>query len=1028
MFFRYTIFVIAFLHCFSASSQSYSFKTNYLGMEDGLSFRHVNAITQDNDGFVWIGTRTGLNKFDGYRFISYTEEGQSSNAIINNNIHDLEIGPKGNIWVATETGISIINSRTDEVMSIKSSQVFGDDSEVSSISNIVITPYSKRVFIQGHTLNALEHYYTTVEYKDGQFIPVSVEIKDKKWDVIRYVFEDANRELWINPNNEMLFVKVNDDFETKEVVELPESLFDLYLSDSKFHINFETSKAIPYRRKHDFTQDISKSSLEIFLSFCDGEKVVNALWNVQKNTFKELALRKPKRINSSLRFNVTTDGQIWRQYDQEVGAFIKGKDYIIGSDYGLPEISLITEFYKSDDGTVWVGTDFGVYRILQVKNPFEFHFSSTPDHNGIGNSLRSISQYSNNEILVSTVGNGVWQYNPISGKAEQLIKKNVKSALKAHHILPFGIYHADKTIWMANWFDHGILKYNTITKELTHLTCPENERGYGRCLEKKSDSELWLGTDLGLNLLNIENDRITQVHTNKDDKTLETLNITFLKQDREGLLWIGSQNSGVFTLDKESNFSSVIDKSNGLSSDAILSIQTGTDYVWIGTSNGLNRWNVNTKELTLFTTDNGLPDNTVYEILDEGDVLWLSTNRGLCRFDKRDNGTTNYGSKMNFPNTEFNNMSSLKYNDSTLIFGSLNGYVQINTAVKNEDTKNFGVVLSRFEKFDGIKNKIQEIRIDLSKGIDISPGDKFFNFEFATTDLFSNTFKRFAYRLEGYDEVWNELGFENKIRFNSLPVGSYNLKVKTTRRDGKWSSSVLTIPIRIHQVFYMTWWFFVLMAITFMLIVFLIYKYRLNQLKKLEKIRLQIASDLHDDVGSILTQISIRTELVTEGIFDEKERGEELIKIAQSTRTAVDTMGDIVWSIDSRKDGFNDLIDRMKEYASKTLTPLDIQCWFEIPEDLSLYTLSLEKRQNIYLIFKESVNNITKHSNASEFKVIIGVHRGKFLMQLKDNGTLKPSKEDYQGQGLMNMKMRAERIGGDVSITTTDGFEISIKV
>ena len=77
-------------------------------MEDGLSFRHVNAITQDNDGFGWIGTRTGLNKFDGYRFISYTEDGQSSNAIINNNIHDLEIGPKGNIWVATETGISIM--------------------------------------------------------------------------------------------------------------------------------------------------------------------------------------------------------------------------------------------------------------------------------------------------------------------------------------------------------------------------------------------------------------------------------------------------------------------------------------------------------------------------------------------------------------------------------------------------------------------------------------------------------------------------------------------------------------------------------------------------------------------------------------------------------------------------------------------------------------------------------------------------------------------------------------------------------
>lgn len=235
---------------------------------------------------------------------------------------------------------------------------------------------------------------------------------------------------------------------------------------------------------------------------------------------------------------------------------------------------------------------------------------------------------------------------------------------------------------------------------------------------------------------------------------------------------------------------------------------------------------------------------------------------------------------------------------------------------------------------------------------------------------------------------------------------------------------ILRIPIHVSARFQQTIWFYLLLITGVGGISYLIYRQRLLQIQKLVGVRQHIATNLHDEVGSTMTLIALESDLINSDIYDDKTSEQKIQMIADKSREASKTMSDIVWSFDARQDHARDLIGRMRKHATEMLGPKGIQPSFTITgidEDKKLDPLV---RQNLYLIFKEAINNIVKHSSATQVDVALQNSPDGFRMTIMDNGQTVENAQPSSGQGMMNIEMRAKRISGTVQINNNNGYQI----
>lgn len=291
---------------------------------------------------------------------------------------------------------------------------------------------------------------------------------------------------------------------------------------------------------------------------------------------------------------------------------------------------------------------------------------------------------------------------------------------------------------------------------------------------------------------------------------------------------------------------------------------------------------------------------------------------------------------------------------------------------------------------------------------------------FSAASFYDEDATFYSYRMDGLDEQWSSWSPLNRKEYANLFEGRYRFHVRARDANGH-VSRIDTFEFIVAPPWYRTWWFGLSALIAVMAVLWAAYRYRVDQLLRVERLRLQIASDLHDDVGSSLSKIALYSGLAESGVKDVE--GRSLLKeIGRLSRDTIATMGDIVWAIDARND--EDLAARMCELAYELLTPrgialtLDVKLEGELPADV---------RQNVYLIFKETLHNIVKHSNARDVRIFALRDNGQLQLSVADNGDGIPV-DHRQGHGLRNMRMRAERIGGRLSIDHRQGTTVELSV
>ncbi len=276
----------------------------------------------------------------------------------------------------------------------------------------------------------------------------------------------------------------------------------------------------------------------------------------------------------------------------------------------------------------------------------------------------------------------------------------------------------------------------------------------------------------------------------------------------------------------------------------------------------------------------------------------------------------------------------------------------------------------------------------------------------------------YHYMLSGQDNEWSPVTEHNDVAYNLKP-GNYTFKVVAENADGVWSKHPAVFHFIITPPFWQRWWFMLMVAIAFMLIAYSIYRYQLSKKLALELLRNKISTDLHDDIGSTLSSISILSEVA---VREKEQKSKHMLdEINERSHSLMEKMDDIVWSISTRNDTVGNLFIRIQQFASTVLEAKDIDYEVNIPDRVKDVKLDMQRRQHIYLILKEAINNLVKYSCCTAACITAAYVGHTLKIEVTDNGKGFDINTIQHGNGLYNMKKRTEMIRGSLSINSMPG-------
>lgn len=281
---------------------------------------------------------------------------------------------------------------------------------------------------------------------------------------------------------------------------------------------------------------------------------------------------------------------------------------------------------------------------------------------------------------------------------------------------------------------------------------------------------------------------------------------------------------------------------------------------------------------------------------------------------------------------------------------------------------------------------------------------------------------RYQYKLEGVDTDWSAPTETRSINYAHLAPVSYQFLVRAINREGIVSPEAASFQFRILSPIWQRWWFLTIAALLFALLIFAVHRQQVARSIELERVRTRIATDLHDDIGANLSLIAMLSEVARGQLSREDQRLKEWFStIATTSRDTVDSMSDIVWAVNPKRDHLSDLTRRMRRFADDILAARNIELSFRAPDDNLDLKIGADLRREIFLIFKETINNVARHSHCTSAEVEMEIASGNLILRVRDNGRGLNTPAAADGTGLASLSGRAEKLGGTFEIASANG-------
>jgi ligand-binding sensor domain-containing protein/signal transduction histidine kinase len=784
---------------------------DHIGASEGLSLNNVEAIIQDNRGFMWFGTPDGLNKYDGYRFTVFKTDPSDTNSISNNYIRSIAKSKNGDLWVATMGGGVCLYDHNKEHFiryrhNEKNSNSIADDNV-----NSVWEDENENVWIA--TVNGLDKL-NRKKNKIEHFKHVGNDTGSISDNYIRGIFEDASHNLWIatlnggvnllNKNNNTFSHFMHDE---KNPLSIGSNNIITLFEDSEKRLwigtdgagmdYFDRRSGIFHHYKKDESNPNSLKANAIY-AFCEDDE--KTLWIGTENG--GLSLLNYKR-----------------------GLFITYKNDAV--DRGSISNNSINAIFRDTKKNMWLGNYSGGIDMVNSDKGSFFHYKHMLEKNSLSNNnVLSIFEDSKSNIWIGTDGGGLNLFDAESGHFSYFKHdRNNSQSICGDYVISV-TEDSRNNIWAGCWAS-GVTVYNPAKKTYRHFvhnpgdTSGLSSNNVWKIFEDR-EKNIWVGTyGGGLNLLNPDGKTFTHFPYNPNNPNgISNENVQNIFQDRDGNIWVSTDGGGLNLFDKKTRtFRHFLhdETKNSISNNNVYSIfEDKNGMLWICTRNGLNQYDKKTNQFTVLTVKDGLPANLTLAILeDKKGNYWISTNKGLSRFNPYSRTFTNYKVSDGLQSDEFKEPAFCKSRSGMMYFGGINGFNQFNPDSISTIAFDPPLLITNFQIFNKkvpIAKKENEHcllqqSITETDFIKLPSSSSVFSFEFASLNYTSSDKKKYAYMLEGFDKEWNESGNERLATYTHLDPGEYTFKVRGLNNEGKWSPKVISIKLLITPPFYLTWWF-----------------------------------------------------------------------------------------------------------------------------------------------------------------------------------------------------------------------------
>lgn len=660
--------------------------------------------------------------------------------------------------------------------------------------------------------------------------------------------------------------------------------------------------------------------------------------------------------------------------------------------------SRIQHLLEDREGSVWIGTDRGLLQLVP-----RTLFVLTGVHGLAASFTTPVLQTRDGALWVGTIGGGLHKFT--NGRLSR--RFTTRDGLPWNDIR--SLYEAaDGRLWVGTTLGYVILDADRVVRVV-------KTRGESRSFAEMPDGSMWIGTEHALL------HEVRGVVTNTSPGVWDNRSIWALHRARDGSLWIASER-GLFRM--KGDVTRSFDESHGLRSRAVVSIAEEPDgTLWFGTYNdGLHRYRG--ARFTAITTEHGLHNNGVWRMLsDEMGGTWLSGDQGIYRVptaalhavaDALEQGERPaetlapivFTESEGMPNREGNRASPVgwRLDDGRLVFNNMAGVVVIDPRrVANAPTAPRAVIEAI--SADGAALPLNTFRIPSNT--------RQLGFSFAALSFLSPEQNHFRYRVDGYDDDWVDAERVRRATYTNLPPGRFTFRVQGATATGDWSGAEASVPFEVVPMVWQTLWFRLLAATAGGILLFLAYRYRVQRLIEMERLRLRIASDLHDDVGSNLSSIALLSDMLKDvSVLDFREQ-RQIQRIHVAAEETIGALRDIIWLVDPKHGDLSDLAVRMRSVASDLLAGHQ---WTLTADESVHRALTMPTMRATLLIYKEALHNVVKHARARHVTIAIAAEQGRLVLHIEDDGIGFNGAALHEGHGLSSMQRRAESLGGSLTI------------
>lgn len=1022
-----------FQNAFSQSDSSqYIITKNFLSVEDGLASREVFCGIQDDDGFMWFGTRNGLNRYDGKSFQLFTKQknGLAENKIIwlaKDNHHHLFIvyGHPG--YALSAMRIEVMDLKTHRVKSLK--ETFPG------------LPFEEKYVYWVANGGDAVYFLISKPFQLWRFSDKGFELKCEmnEWNALPKTPEElitANGAYHTGSGRHCIFMKdyaalyLGNYFPgyfitPQKVIQIPafasyriiginsfnEVLYSAEGRVDKINSAGVTEKNIPF----PFPAAMSKENNEEFFR--------------QNNSYDILGYTSADGLYRS---DFSATHKLLAPYEIK----ISNGDALYG-------------FYTDRQNNYWIFTSTGLIKIKLKQNPFTHYFTKAQLHDDAENQARGIYADDAGNVYAN-----MWVKFYKNNNGNTFCQTKIKEIL-------YGMCSHNNSVYAAAYH---IFKYNKLKNEFSERLTSSDSREIWT-LDSLSSDYLLVGCSEACYKFNTVTHDVKEVQYSSYHIPKANFIYRFIKRD-DKKIWVVAQN-GLYLLDE--NAEKVLDywgretegeeqgKANHQFPFDILfdAHEDANGFFWFATNGeGLYRWDRNKNNFHQFNITAGLPSDILYRIeSDDFNNLWISTDNGLVRFNTNDFKTNTYTSANGISHNEFNRTSSFKARDGRLFFGGLDGvnafYPKDFSGDSTAEIAPLHII--SFSKFSGDENKLTDKTNELlaQNKIVLQPGDRFFNLEFQLLD-FSEGKLNYAYKIDGVDKDWIYIG-ENSVRISGLPYGEYTLRVKGQAHNGQWSRNELKVPLNVLTPFYLKWWFLLTSFFLLLASVFFFFRWRTRQLlnakNALEKTvneRTELLKSTLDEKEILLKEIHHRVknnlQVISSLLEMQGSRSED-----ESTKAAITDSQNRVLSIafihqnlyqhdDIRSVEVHSFVKELVQHINHVFSKPGSEV--EVENNIAETLLDIDTAVPLGLIINELLTNSFKYAfpenNSGIIKMDLKkISEGEYVFTYFDNGIGLPEDFDVSkanSLGLRLVRQLCKQLAGKINYTFDNGSKFEFRL